>query len=78
VSDEVERGTSERPTLVVLKGNATPEEVAAFVAVLQSLGAQGAAPEHRQPRSEWAAHHRGMRATFPSGPGGWRSSSMPR
>jgi hypothetical protein len=79
VSDDVERDTSARPPLAVVKGDATPEEVAALVAVLQSVAARGVAPEpRRRPRSEWAAPHRGMRATFPSGPGGWRSSSMPR
>jgi hypothetical protein len=27
---------------------------------------------------EWSAHHRKVRATYPHGPGGWRSSGLPR
>ncbi|MGN6576316.1 MAG: acyl-CoA carboxylase subunit epsilon [Nocardioides sp.] len=68
------------PFLRVVNGDATPEEVAALTAVLQGLAAAAAASGEgkRKPRSEWSAHHRKARPTFPSGPGGWRSSAMPR
>ena len=65
-----------RPPLFSVKGDATPEEVAALVAVLQGIAAS-AAPPPAKPRSEWSAHHRKARRSLPSGPGGWRSSSMP-
>jgi hypothetical protein len=74
VSDE-----EQRPPLFVVDGDATAEEVAALTAVLQGLAAAATAGgETRTPRSEWSAHHRKTRPTFPSGPGGWRSSAMPR
>ena len=68
------------PFLRIVKGDATPEEVAALTAVLHGLAAAAATPAGgaKKPRSEWSAHHRKARPTFPSGPGGWRSSSMPR
>lgn len=66
-----------RPPLFAVKGDATPEEVAALVAVLQGIAAS-AAPPAAEPRSEWSAHHRKARPSLHAGPGGWRSSSMPR
>jgi hypothetical protein len=66
------------PPLFLIKGDASPEEVAALTVVLQSLaGANAPAPE-REVRSEWSAHHRKVRSSYPSGPGGWRSSALPR
>ena len=56
--------------------DATPEEIAALVAVLASLRTGAPAPERRKP--EWQAHHRKLRAALPHGPGGWRSSGLPR
>jgi hypothetical protein len=63
------------PFLRVVRGEATPEEIAALVAVLGSLGGT-AAPQ--PPPPAWAAHHRKVRSTPPHGPGGWRSSALPR
>ena len=65
------------PVLFSVEGDATPEEVAALVAVLQGMAA-AAAPPAKPPRSEWASPHRAVRAFHASGTGGWRSSSMPR
>jgi hypothetical protein len=68
--------TGSRPFLRVVRGDASPEEVAALVAVLGALRAPGpAAAPRRTP--EWSAHHRKVRRTLPHGPGGWRSSSLP-
>jgi Acyl-CoA carboxylase epsilon subunit len=64
------------PFLRVVRGDATPEEVAAVVAVLASLQAPEAPPQRRRP--EWSAPHRAVRRTLPHGPGGWRSSGLPR
>jgi len=65
-----------RPVLRVIKGDATPEEVAALVAVVAALGGGAEPPRRRTP--EWSAHHRKVRRTLPHGPGGWRSSALPR
>jgi hypothetical protein len=65
----------ERPLLRVVRGDATPEEVAALVAVVAALGSATAPPPRRVP--EWSAHHRKMRRSLPHGPGGWRSSGLP-
>ena len=67
----------QRPLLRVVKGDATPEEVAALVAVVAALGGGGTEPPQRRV-PEWSAHHRKVRATHPHGPGGWRSSGLPR
>jgi len=67
---------SRRPLLRVIRGDATPEEVAALVAVVAALGRNGEPPKRRTP--EWSAHHRKMRRSLPHGPGGWRSSALPR
>ena len=64
------------PLLRVVNADATPEEIAALVAVFASLGGGEPAPARRTP--EWQAHHRKVRAALPHGPGGWRSSGLPR
>ncbi len=63
------------PLLKIVSPDATPEEIAALVAVFAALGS-GAEPPARRP--EWSAHHRKVRSTHPHGPGGWRSSGLPR
>jgi hypothetical protein len=64
------------PVLRVVSGDPTSEELAALVAVVASLGSSTPAPARRTP--EWQAHHRKVRTTYPDGPGGWRSSGLPR
>ena len=66
----------ERPFLHVVRGEATPEEVAAIVTVLASDLGEPARPPRRTP--EWQAHHRKVRRPLAHGPGGWRSSGLPR
>jgi hypothetical protein len=68
---------AESPILRVVNADATPEEIAAIVAVFASLGA---APESTSAsrRSDWAAPHRMQRATGWAGPGAWRASGLPR
>lgn len=66
-----------QPVLKVLNADATPEEVAAVVAVFSALGsARDEAP--RTPVSEWSAKHRRVRVNYSHGPGGWRSSGLPQ
>lgn len=71
-----EQATDARPVLQVVNPDATAEEVAALVAVLAGLGS-GEAPSRRR-TPEWSAHHRKVRTTHLPGPGGWRSSGLPR
>ena len=63
------------PLLRVVNADATPEEVAAIVAVLSALG--GGEPEAPRTRSQWASPHRGVRRTLPHGRGAWRASGLP-
>ena len=71
-----------RPPLVVVKGDATAEEVAALVTVLQGMAAASAAAAAGKadpaPLSQWGAPARRLRTTLPHGPGAWRASGLPR
>ncbi len=69
-----------RPPLFVIKGDASAEEVAALTAVIHGMAAAAAsnATPPRKPRPEWAAPHRLVRSSLHAGPGGWRSSALPR
>ena len=67
---------SHQPVLRVVNPDATPEEIAAIVAVFSALGT-GAAPA-KKPVPRWAAHGARMRTSLPHGPGGWRASALPR
>ena len=67
--------------LVVIKGDATEEEVAALVAVLQGVAsatAAAAASEQPTAKSAWAAPARAVRTPHHAGHGGWRASALPR
>ena len=63
------------PRLTIVNPDATPEEVAALVAVFSSLG--GAAAPPKKQASTWAANGRKMRTTLRRGPGAWRASGLP-
>ena len=76
-ADGPQEGSREQPPLLrIVSPEATPEEVAALVAVLASLGGDDAPPPRRRPA--WQANHRKVRVTLPHGAGGWRSSALPR
>jgi len=68
--------SEDRPVLHVVSPDATPEEVAAIVAVLSALG-DGAEPP-RPPRSTWSEPSRRMRGMMAPGRGAWRASALPR
>jgi len=80
VSDEsgVTSGSTDEkvPFLRVVKGDPTPEELAALVTVLASLGGPAATTPRRTP--EWNAPRRLHRGPHPHGPGGWRASGLPQ
>ncbi|GAA1999899.1 MULTISPECIES: acyl-CoA carboxylase subunit epsilon [Nocardioides] len=65
------------PVLRVVTPDATPEEIAALVAVVSALGA-GSEPAQAPRRPEWSAPARLVRRNPPHGPGGWRASALPR
>jgi len=69
--------TKPEPPLLLIKGNATSEEVAAVVAILQAASA-GAAPAPEPKRSHWANPGRTHRALLHHGPDGWRASGLAR
>jgi Acyl-CoA carboxylase epsilon subunit len=58
----------------IIRGDPTPEELAAVVAVLGSLRS-GSATERTRQESQWAAYWRGVRAPLAPGPGSWRQSA---
>ena len=65
------------PLLKVVNADATPEEIAALVAVFSLLGsATGNKAPRRTP--EWSQPARRVRTPVAHGPGGWRASSLPR
>jgi len=81
VTDGEETPETPRPPLVVIKGDATDEEVAALVTVVQAMAAAGAAAAASAtpaPRRAWSEPARGVRVSHPHGPAGWRASGLPR
>jgi hypothetical protein len=70
------------PYLRVVRGDATPEEIAALVAALAAVAAarSRAAAEAARPapaRTSWNAPARLVRVPVHPAPGGWRRSSLP-
>jgi hypothetical protein len=69
---------AERPPLRLVRGDATPEEVAALLAVLSAAaGGEDPAPAPR-PVSRWASRERAVRRPHTPGHGAWRASGWPR
>jgi hypothetical protein len=66
-----------RPALTVVRGDASPEELAALVAVLAARGSGEAAPEEPA-RPRWGAPGTGLRRPVQPGPGAWRASALPQ
>jgi Acyl-CoA carboxylase epsilon subunit len=65
------------PVLRVVRGDATPEEIAALVAVLLSRAGGGdlaRRPHHQvmRSRSAWSDRSRQLRGPLRPGPGAWR------
>ena len=70
MSEETPAGAAGPPLLRIVKGDPTPEEVAALVAVVSAMAnaAAEAAAREKTPRPEWSARHRMLRATHRHGP----------
>jgi hypothetical protein len=64
----------QKPLLKVIDHNATPEDVAAIVAVFAALGSAGEAI-NKKPRSLWATPQ--LRTPLHPGPNAWRASGLP-
>ena len=65
-----------QPLLRVVRGDATPEEIAALVAVLLSRPGEDESPPVPE-RSAWADRSSGLRRPLRPGPGAWRRSALP-
>ena len=70
-NDATEQG---RPLLRVVRGNPSPEELAALIAVVSARG--GEVDEPAPPHSPWGRPS--LRSTLHPGPGAWRASTLPR
>jgi hypothetical protein len=68
----------EPPLLRVVRGDATPEEIAALVAVLLARSADAEAPGPARSAADFWSDRAGQlrRPLFPA-PGAWRRSSLP-
>jgi len=68
----------DQPLLRVVRGDATPEEIAALVAVLlaRSADAEALGPA-RSVSGSWADRSRLLRRPLSPGPGAWRRSALP-
>lgn len=69
--------TEETPQLRVIRGNPSPEEMAAVVTVLTAVAAGNGEPPPPK-RSRWADPARRLRAPLAPGAGGWSRSGLPR
>jgi len=66
------------PLLRVVRGDATPEEIAALVAVLMPRSADAGAPRPaRSVQNSWSDRSRLLRRPLSPGPGAWRRSALP-
>ena len=67
-----------QPLLRVVRGDATPEEIAALVAVLLARSADAEAPGPARSVSDaWSDRSRQLRPPLFPGPGAWRRSALP-
>lgn len=67
--------TDNPPLLRVVRGNPTPEELAALIAVVTAAAAAGTGAESDDPHSPWGAPAGLHRRPLPApGPGAWRSA----
>jgi hypothetical protein len=78
-SSEVEESaTPQTPILKIVNADATPEEIAALVAVFSALGSATAETPAARRTPAWSQPARLVRAPVAPRPGGWRASSLPR
>jgi hypothetical protein len=63
--------------LRVVKGDPTPEELAALIIVLAARSTPAPVAEDSERASNWATYWRNARTPFRPGPGQWRASAHP-
>ena len=68
--------TESGPVLRVIRGDATPEEIAAVVAALLSRAVPDERPPRRTP-SAWSDRSRLLRRPVHPAPDAWRRSALP-
>ncbi|MDL5160280.1 acyl-CoA carboxylase subunit epsilon [Actinomycetospora termitidis] len=73
-----EEETPARPVLRIVRGDPSPEEVAALTVVLAAASGGGGEPEDTGPRSVWNERESLVRRPLSPGPGAWRASALPR
>jgi hypothetical protein len=66
-----------RPHLRIVKGDPTPEELAALVAVLAGRGGGEEQSSEPIPVGAWSDRSRQLRRPLRRGPGAWRASGRP-
>jgi hypothetical protein len=67
------------PRLTIVRGDPTPEQIAAVVAVLTArLQPAEQARAGETMRNGWSSRSRMMRSPLSRGPGAWRASALPR
>lgn len=75
-AEETAGHPEQRPTLRVVRGETTPEELAALVAVLAAASGGEASTGSPVPVSQWAPPPRLLRPAV--APTGWWESALPR
>ena len=63
--------------IFMARGDASPEELAALIAVLSAASEAAPDPAPPRPRSAWASRERLVRRPLRPGPGAWRASALP-
>ena len=76
MTDDEQAGQQSPPMLRVVRGDPTPEELAAVVAVLAAAGSS--TPSTPEPRGQWRSRGRNVRPSLSRGHDAWRSSGLPR
>jgi acyl-CoA carboxylase epsilon subunit len=73
------RDNDTEPLVRVVKGDPTPEELAALTAVIAAkLAARPAgSPDPSERVSDWSSYWRAVHAPAQHGPGRWRASAFP-
>ncbi|POX42171.1 hypothetical protein C3489_38105, partial [Streptomyces sp. Ru71] len=61
-----------------VRGNPTPEELAAVVSVLTVAGAPAPPPAPARPAGAWASRRLQLRTPHSYGPAGWLAPALPR
>jgi len=80
-ADNLQADLPGSPLLRILTPDATPEQIAAIVAVLAAIGGSGESPTDASlsaRASTWAHPARQVRHPHRHGPDGWRLSGLPR